>query len=280
MLFVIFITACSGGSGPGVIDKNFKEGVEEIEIEFFENAPPRDVFQKSEFKIVPIIHNKMGYDAHDVTIKLVGLPEEFYLLQRTYEDNIFLEGRSLVNPEGDKYIGEFGAQSGTLFSSAKERGDNFFVKVSYSSELDFSDTLCINPSLYDVSDAGCKSEGRKSYSGQGAPLVVDKLDEIISPGVNPSIEVRLKLKNKGDGEVGSVTLKNSKLGGVEMVCRFENSGIEINKFKFDKDNEEAILICLLPIESTQSYTTTFVASFDYDYSIKEKKQIVIKSGFD
>ena len=41
----------------------------------------------------------------------------------------------------------------------------------------------------------------------------------------------------------------------------------INKFKFDKDNEEAILICLLPIESTQSYTTTFVASFDYDYSI-------------
>jgi hypothetical protein len=278
--FVLFIVSCGGGSASSVVQKDFKQGVGEIEIDFFENAPPRDVFQKSEFKIVPIIKNEMGYDASDMSVKIVGLPEEFYNLVRTYEDNIFLEGQSLTNPAGGRYIGEFGVQSGKLFLSAKERRDDFFVKVSYKSSIDFSETLCINPNLYDINDAGCKIEGRKSYSGQGAPLAVDKLEGIMSPGANPVIEIRLKLKNKGDGEVGQVSLTNSKIGGKEVVCGFDNAGIENKEFKFTRDEREALLICKMPVESSQSYSTTFYLSFDYDYSFKVKRQIRLKSGFD
>lgn len=279
LVFLVFLVGCN--SSEDVELQDFKTGIFEVELNLLDNSPPDKIYPNSNFKIVADVHNMAGYDMHNGEVKVVGLTDEYFIIDQEQQSITDLEGRGLTNPEGDKEFKEFSVSAGQLFLNAEQRNEPFFLKVSYDSTMEFSDTICINPNLYEVYQSGCKVEDHSSYAGQGAPLVVTDMEEIISPGENPSVEFRLFLKNQGVGKVDMVRLEGARLGGKEIVCRFEDvESVEIREIKFDEKKQEAVLICNEPLDRLSSYSTTFFTEFSYSYSFKEKHTLtLVNSAF-
>ena len=71
-------------------------------------------------------------------------------------------GRSLTNPAGEKTFLEFEGTAGKPLQNAEKYLGQFSLNVNYDSSIEFADTICINPNLYEVYDSGCKVEDKKS----------------------------------------------------------------------------------------------------------------------
>jgi len=267
----IFILGCGSNAGDKALTYNFKQGVSEIVVDFLDNAPPERVYPTTSFKIIVKLDNQAAYDATAGTVHIVGLDEHFFRLDQPEQFFDVIEGRSALAPSGGKQFLEFDAAAGELFQNAEEYVNTFFVKVRYNSRMDFQDTVCINPNLYAVYDAGCKVEDRKGYSGQGAPLAVHELEEIMSPG--GSVELRLRLRNQGRGKINTVYMGSTLLGGEEMSCEFQNTKEDKKKIQFTPEKQEAAIICRKALRNQNSYTTTLSMGFSYDYEVKEEGRL-------
>lgn len=271
IVLLLFLLGCGSGVGDRALNYNFKQGINEVGISFLDNAPPERIYPTTPFKIIVKLDNQAAYDATSGIVRIVGLDEQFF---RIYQQEQFfetLEGRSALAPSGGKQFIEFDAAAGELFLNAEEYVNTFFVKVRYNSKMDFMDTICINPNLYAVYDAGCTVENTKDYSGQGAPLEVQQLEEIMSPG--GSVELRLQLRNQGRGKINTVYLGSAMLGGEEIPCEFQRAGEDKRKINFTPEKQEAVVICRKLLRDQNSYTTPIAVSFSYDYEVKEEGRV-------
>lgn len=270
-LMLIFILGCGSDAGDRALTYNFKQGVSEVKVGFLDNAPPEKIYPTTPFKIIVKLDNQAAYDATAGIVRIVGLDEHFFRIDQQEQFFETLEGRSALAPSGGKQFIEFDAAAGELFQNAEEYVNTFFVKVRYNSKMDFQDTICINPHLYAVYDAGCKVEDSKGYSGQGAPLAVQQLEEIMSPG--GSVELRLQLRNQGRGKIGTVYMGSALLGGEEMPCEFQRAGENKKMMNFTPEKQEATIICRKLLRDQNSYTTPIAVSFSYDYEVKEEGRL-------
>ncbi|MBI4980825.1 hypothetical protein HZC30_04690 [Candidatus Woesearchaeota archaeon] len=269
---VLFITSCRGGTPQSVLDYNFKQGIAEVKMKFMDNAPPDKIYPLSKFKIILELDNQAAYDITTGKVSLAGIVGDYFLMEETEKELDPLQGRSMLNPSGDKVQVEFSGTSGQPFANAKEYRNNYYLLLKYSSKMDFGATVCIHPGLYDMYDSGCKTEKSKSFSGQGAPLAVTNLEQIIYPsGVGAEVEYRLLVKNRGKGKVTLVTFHGAKLGGEPLECEFrQEDGTTLTTAKFNEKKQEAMLICKTFLKDQSSYLTTLSADFSYDYVLEEK----------
>ena len=278
LVFVIlFIIGCGGGeSGTAT---NFKQGVGELQFKSLPNAPPERIYQGSGFKIILEASNHAAYDLKDVEVSIVGLNEKYFALTNRQHVIPLMVGKSLLTPIGDVQFLEFSGASNMLFENANEYTGNYFLKAKYHSIMEFGDTVCIQPSLYDVADAGCKVQERKSYGGQGAPLAVTDIEEIIYPsGAGGEVEFRIKLANRGNGMVKSIVLGKANLGSEEMECEFKGKDVSVaegtvytqKSVVLKEENQEALVICKTFLKDQSSYTTTLGVDFGYEYEWKKQ----------
>tara|TARA_Y100000310_G_C20636334_1_gene791357 strand:+ start:233 stop:1147 length:915 start_codon:yes stop_codon:yes gene_type:complete len=277
LVISFFLVSCggSGPSGPTAASYNFKQGTITPQLKLLENNPPKQIYPNSNFNIVVGVENVQAYDIENVILRLVGIDDMFFQFYNLEGRISLLEGKSLLNPPGGKHFFEFNGQSKELFQNAKTNKNNYFVKLSYDSTLDFSDTLCINSNLYDTYDSGCKVDPKKSYSGQGAPITVTQVEEIISPfgGGGGNVEFRVRVSNKGGGKSDKVELTSAKLGNEEILCEFQGAPLD-KKIGYFKDNKkDLMLICKDTLSNQYSYTTTLLLSFAYDYTIKKQETL-------
>ncbi len=267
----LFLLGCGSDAGDRALNYNFKQGVSELEVSFLDNAPPEKIYPTTPFKIIVQLDNQAAYDTTSGTVRIVGLDEHFFRVDQQEQFFDLIEGRSALAPSGGKQFLEFDAAAGELFQNAEEYVNTFFVKVRYNSKMDFLDTICINPNLYAVYDSGCTVEDHKGYSGQGAPLVVHELEEIMSPG--GSVELRLQVRNEGQGEINTVYMGSTLLGGEELPCEFQNTKENKKMITFTAEKQEAIIICRKALRDQNSYTTTLSMGFSYDYEVKEEGKL-------
>jgi len=279
LLLVAFVFIIGCGTGGSGTTTNFKQGISELQFKMLPNAPPDKIYQGSGFKIIVEASNLAAYDLKGVEIGIVGLNEKYFAL--TNREQIFplMAGKSLLTPIGDVQFLEFSGSSNMLFENANEYTGNYFLKAKYHSTMEFGDTVCIHPSLYDVADAGCTVENRKSYGGQGAPLAVTDIEEIMYPsGAGGEVEFRITLANRGSGMVKSVVLGKAKLGSEELECEFKGKDVSVaegtvytqKSVVLKEDNQGALLICKMFLKDQSSYTTTLGIDFGYDYEWKQQ----------
>jgi len=281
LLFLIIILVLLVGCNKTpekVSQYNFKQGVAEMRIDFLDRAPPEEIYPNSDFKMVVELDNQMAYDATTIHVNFVGLNRKYFDVSPPDTGNPqqslnVLKGRSILFPDGTKEFFPFDGHSGNLFQNAEEYFANYFLTLSYFSKIEFADTICINPNIYDIYDSGCKFDDVKSYSGQGAPLAVDEIEEIILPGSNPGIEFRVRLKNKGRGKVKMINLDTAKLGSELLDCRFQNTIDDLKTIELKKEKQEAILVCSKALKEQQSYTTTLLFDFSYEYELEKKEKL-------
>ncbi len=278
ILLLFLISGCSSSPNLDALP-NYKEGVVDVELSLLDNAPPSEVYPGSDFKIIVRVHNILGYEITDAHLALTGWIGRYFTLPDVIRDvegiegtPAKLQGRSLERPNGEEAFVEFEARAGSLFLNADEQISPFIIKLAYDSTLDFSDTVCINPSLYAAYDAGCMVEARKSYNGQGAPLSVASLEEVILSGAPGNVEFRIFLKDRGNGRVKTAELVSATLGGKGLDCSFElNTGA---KREFHpEDQGEALLRCRQFLDSPASYSTTLVLRLKYEYEQKLPHQL-------
>jgi hypothetical protein len=277
-IIVLLIIGCSG-SQDSTITENYKTGVKEVNLRFLPNAPPAKIFGGSNFKMVIELDNQAGYEVSNGRVTLIGIDDSRIKFTPNAESGQhvpILNGRTLTSPAGDKQFIEFDGTASKLFLNRERHTENFFTKLSYESRVDFVDTVCINTDLYSVYDSGCKVQDRKSHSGQGAPLVVSSVEEIIYPGDSSEIEFRILVKNQGQGKVKSVRLLKALLGNDQLECDFKSSGLEPRITTFTDKKQEQTLICTKKsLRGGQSYTTTLALELEYDYVLTKKQKLTL-----
>ncbi len=273
-LALLLLAGCSSQKVKNTPDYNFKQGTGELQVKFLPNSPPEKLYPFSTFKLILGLDNQQAYDVTNGKVVLLGIDGKYFQVEPLEQTFDPLMGRSVLNPGGEKTYLEFEGKANHLFQNAEEYVANYFVKLTYNSKMDFSDSVCINPKFYDLYDSGCKVQAKKSYSGQGAPLAVTNMETIISPsgsGVT-GVEFRLTLKNRGKGEVRKATVTSANLGGKELDCNFQgawgNKSIEMSP-----DMKEPVLICITYVKESLSYTTTFLVNFAYSYEIEQKQRL-------
>ena len=107
LVISFLLTSCgsSSGSEGDIIQQNFKQGVQEVQIRLLENAPPVKIYPGSNFKMVIDVDNQLAYDLQDVTLTLTGLNERYVQiapnpLEGHYLDQILLASARLWNLMG------------------------------------------------------------------------------------------------------------------------------------------------------------------------------------
>jgi len=281
VLIALLILGCSGGGGTKQIDYNFKQGVSGLQVSFMDNAPPKKIYENSNFNVILQLENKAAYDLINGEITLSGINPSYFEMEKKTERFNILEGRDLYLPDGEiKYI-EFPAKSKELFLNAESYDGKYFLNIDFDSKMEFTDTICINPNLYSVYDAGCKVEDRKSYSGQGAPIAVIEVEEIIHPDtVGGKVEFRFLLRNRDKGEVEYIELTKAMLGGNEFdSCKFKEGYFDDKKVLLTKQKQDALLVCEKHLRDQSSYTTTVLLQFNYHYEMQEIHSLMLYEWF-
>lgn len=270
----LLVLGCNSDQGDRAATHNFKQGVGELGLSFLANSPPDKIYPGSNFRMIIKADNQAAYDLTEGEIKIIGLEEKYFQLGEVEYSFDTLQGRSLYNPQGEHIFIEFSGKAGTLFENAREYIGNYFIKANYISSLEFADTICINPDFYSVYDSGCTVEERRSYSGQGAPLAIVSMEEILYPaGVGAEVEFRLFLQNMGRGTVRSITLGKHHLGGKELSCQFQTDEPNKRFIGLNEEKQEAIIVCKAFVKDQNSYTTTLAVDFSYSYEFKEQQQL-------
>lgn len=267
----------------GSEDYKFKSGVSELQLEIVKGNPPEEVFPDTKFRIIVQLDNEAAYPITQGLVSVVGVDPQFFTvvpLDREFpKQGFFLAGKSALTPAGDRELVSFDVTAGQLFNKDEKKQEDFLIKAAYISTMEFVDTVCINPNIYNLyEESGCTVEDSQSYSGQGAPLSVTKMDQIVTPGTSGNVEFRITLENKGDGKVGTARLAAAEIGGKSISCHFKDEkGIGESVKLTDKkgDEKEALLLCNFPLRNAKSYETTLSLLFEYDYSVREKHSMVL-----
>ncbi|MFC1686773.1 hypothetical protein ACFL0E_00240 [Nanoarchaeota archaeon] len=279
---LLLLTSCSKSTN--LIEKNYKTGYGNLEISTMKNYPTDTVYTSSDFRIIVKLDNNGAYKLTNGKLKILGFDDNYVVLEETKEDisslsgDYYLEGKSSTNPNGEFTYIEFEGSTEKLFSGSESYKAPYIIKADYEYKTELSETVCVNQNLYDTYQSGCQVKPKVSLSGQGSPLAVTEMEEIIqSGGLVSKIEFRFKIKNQGKGKVKQATLNKATLGNDLLNCWFKNNpGLVKNIFDFP-DKQETVLICTKSLTGKTSYETVVFLDLGFKYSLEEKKSITIKS---
>ncbi len=269
LLILCLILVGCGGQGT-TISTNFRQGILELQVQFLDNNPPPKIYSKSSFNVMAEVHNQAAYDLKDVKVRISNLDPRYFELSPLDHSLPIMQGKSIENSQGEKQLFTFRGSAGELFVGAERYSGPFSLDISYNSEVLFGETVCINTQYYHVFDGGCTVEEKKSFAGQGAPLAITQVEQIISPGDEGSAEFRVQLQNRGKGKVKTISLKDARLGNEKLDCKFQKGGLDGNKVTLSAQEQTSLLICRKEFLGTNSYTTTLSLGFDYEYERSER----------
>ncbi|MBI4140295.1 hypothetical protein HY485_00500 [Candidatus Woesearchaeota archaeon] len=267
------------------------EGSQGVDVWFVQNAPPNDVFEGQLFGVAFSLENKGASDIEN-GVYVVGLPHELTAREGVV-GRFSLKGKSVFNPFGESKIIKFSAHAGELASQVARVPAGLSVDVCYPYHTEVSAQVCINPEPTIISKPkSVCTPSAQSFSGQGAPVVVTKIDvPQILPLDNPALvqpQITLSIKNVGRGFVvdkyrfadactprGGKELYNVvRIGGylseLPLDCRPQELRLS------DKENT---VVCTLPsgLEKARgSHLALLNVKLDYGYVDKKSKQIYVK----
>jgi len=308
-LCIVLITfnACSLGGGSGsVASTDYRKGTDALKMEFMNNAPPEKVGEDSHFDVAIELKNDGGFDIAK-GILTIGYEKDYLeLLEWAESDSISpastpnsvyfnLIGKSLINDEGGFDVVVPKMKARFLEPLAETHTTILFITSCYSYNTSFDDTVCIDTDPYNrrLIDKVCESKA-KSYSSQGAPVAVTKIEpDFLSSGDRGILipKYTIHLKNKGIGEIiNSQKLKQfcssssvdredvnrldieAYLSGRELKCSPEPLRLEKNKDKVICKLEEGIP------KSEATYLAPIVIILKYGYTHSVSKPVEIRRG--
>jgi hypothetical protein len=246
LIILLFVYGCKGGNKeytPTITSKDIYTGKEGLEMEFFENAPPKEIFENSFLPIGLKLYNKGAYDIGASGVNRgtkrgylsISLEKDYMELNEDSLKSINekvnfrgsehiefdLKGKNIEYPKGEEEVITFTANSKDLAKTdpQSEYHDSLIsITACYKYQTKAVETVCIDTDVYGFKK---RPEERPcdvktlTLSSQGAPVAVTKIEsEMVPKKDNPSVikpSFLITVKNIGNGEV----VKENK---VEDAC--------------------------------------------------------------
>lgn len=329
VIILSILSSCSGGYGKEkhVLDIEFHKGTNGVDFDVVGLIP--EIYEDTTFKLAVNLFNKGAYDILPGSGYVnLNLEKDYMCLADTASSDAKqcsdgvdtirmlgeslqeqqLKGRSMANPPGDFELIEYNVLARPIDKQSFEHISNIGISACYQYKTDLITEVCIDPFFYElgVIEKPCKVES-KSFSGQGAPLSITKIEtQILSDGENSVRQMFIiTIQNAGNGEIihkdmvdkvctsshlpsnafNVVHLKSVEfLNGVYKFDRDdENSNIECTFSNKQKEtrlkNKKAEIKCVTkqPITSDiGTISTQMKIVIDYGYTLSKSQQIKIK----
>lgn len=192
ILLMITIQGCTDGRRPG---PPIFVGTHGLELKFLNNAPPDVVYEQSEVSIFIELWNRGAYTVppYDTLINLRFNP--LYFSQDNSDQNFFLTsnptgqiqgaiiGKTETWPEGEKFIFPLTKLNINEIPGTREMPTTELELVAcYAYKTFLSEMICLDTDIYQVDENPiCRNKGRFTYSSQGAPIAITRLDVELLP---------------------------------------------------------------------------------------------------
>lgn len=283
---LVLISSCTGsnGSETAVVNQQYKTGYHGLEISLEDNRPPDRVLSGRNYDMSIRLVNKGAFDISDGKLSILGLDERYVQISDAVDvdfpnDNGFLRGNEFMGSDGDQAILSFNLFVNDLEEGKESEYQRYFIEATYNYYSELSETICINPTLsdvsYDVHGSGCSdAESELRLKGQGSPISVTEVEAI--PGNGNNVELRIYFENGGNGEADRLTLVKANLGHDSLNCEFRSGSGNSIDFNHGQ-NQEAELVCQKIVESSSAYPTTLFLEYTYDYTTFLEKRLTIES---
>jgi hypothetical protein len=277
IIILLLISGCGTKEKPGEPEKlEIHKGTDGLVMKFLENLPPDEVWKDSEFTIGLELQNKGAYTISGGIIVITGF-DPLYINLKQDQASFDLEGKNINYPEGGYKILNLEAKNINFPKGKEEMISSFTARAYYDYETEAPAEVCINPDIYSyvkTEEVGCEVKTITLSGGQGAPVAVTRIEELISPisdSDNMEVEFKIYIVNKGKGDVvGNVNVKEVELAGRRIKCYPTEINLE--------ERGEKATICRTSVERTQgAYITPIVTRLSYAYTQKQDKILRIKA---
>ncbi len=293
VLTALLLYGC-GGSSSGDIDLSYNsihKGADGVILDFIDGAPLKEIQVSGDgtrFKVGVEMENRGAYDVDEgyLTISLGSFMNENY--EKPYR--FALDGKTLINPKGDKTMKLFDAGvEGMQEKQIGEYSSNVLSHLCYGYRTEAKADVCIDTTVpgSERYSGYCKQK-TITMSNQGAPVAVKRIesaniyegDESIT-AIRP--QYKIFLSNVGNGvpihndyvrtvcgsgfglaeqDVWNVVEVSAELPGNEITCVPEKykigSGLDYVVCSANKE---------IPV-TTASYTTPLMVYLDYGYYVR------------
>lgn len=296
---------------------DFHKGTKGLSMKLIENQPPREVWESSAFQISVELNNEGTFDIQEGQL-YVGSFNHISLNQEKRAASIGnLNGKDQLNPVGEFRILSFPALAESVDDDTI---DTFSITACYKYATSAGLEVCINPNVLDIAkvkDGECKPSSVSGGGGQGAPVVVSKVDEEVIPMVIPrdggdkivtKVLFNIHISNNGGGKVvkDSAFLKPCSSGQVNALDpEKESNVVKVRSVKFSKysfpvasgdyaidcsgfmnnsksylkisEKGDAVLSCSAILKEYNVYTSPLIVELEYGYTEFITKSINVKN---
>ncbi|MFH1506636.1 MAG: hypothetical protein ABIE94_06670 [archaeon] len=224
VLWLLFMTGCDGGD---TYNTDFYVGSDGLVMEYYLEAPPETVYEKTDFPVKVTVSNKGATDVrkddsssednrgllmltYDPTyLKPIGnwvTPGTLIINDPHGQPIINLHGKSIYWPLGNEMlydVVEFTVKE--LPGKISAPTTDVLATACYPYKTLYSKVICLDMNIYsrDVRSQACLGEEEYRSSNQGAPIAVKSVQPIFLPVDEAHMKPRFNIliENVGDGYV-------------------------------------------------------------------------------
>ena len=254
----------------------YHKGTDGLVMKFIKGLPPDEIWKENEFVIGLELRNLGAEDIKNGIVRISGFNPEFVEIEEN-EKVLNLMGKSPGYPSGDYNVMKFHGRNIYFAEGDVEEPAGFTVSAEYDYTTYVGSVMCINPDTFKISKADdvCEVKPAIFSGGQGAPVAITQIEEIISPFDDDlKIEFVIYVSNKGNGAVvGEVSIDAVRLSEQELKCNTE-------KFKLAGKNEKKIHCSAIVKKGIGARKVLLTVSLSYKYKVSLDKKIKIMGFVD
>ncbi len=311
LMILLLLYGCKKGGKytPTITSKDIYTGRDGLVMEFFDGAPPEEVFENGVLPIGIRLYNKGAHDIEEGYLSI--MLEKKYMMADTnslksinqevkFKDTehitFELEGKGVVHPKG-------GQEVITFTASTKELDKELYTSLvsiiaCYDYQTRAVETICIDTDVYGLKERekSCDAKKTLTLSSQGAPVAVTKIESDMLPDKdNPSIikpRFEITIKDLGNGRVIGKEYVEAECSSGPVEYNLINVKAYISTMdennKLDCDNEgsltlkrkEGSLVCVYEEgfnEDKGTYSSPLYIIMDYGYADSISRDVKIKN---
>ena len=301
----------SGCFGPtSTYNTNYHSGSEGVELEFFTNCPPEEVYTDTEFEVKVMASNNGAADLNSTEKGIdnsvpVGKGflmlsyDDYYLKPRAGQEIkhrlLTMRGKSLFWPKGeDELISLANLTVKPLQGQISAPTTQVMATACYPYRTLLTKEICVDMNVYsqDVRNQACTNQ-ELTLQDQGAPIAVTHIQPVFLPEGQTHVRPRfnIHIENVGGGVALSGDIENVKVE--DCTPRSQDvllgSHLSVKGWLGNKDlkldclpenitliQNQADIVCTTDLISIKpNYMTPLTIQIDYLYSKSVSKTIQI-----
>lgn len=193
LILIITMLAIQGCGGQRGMVPIFV-GTEGIKIEFINNAPPTNMYEHQPINIMIELWNKGAYTPQPNEEIIVNLRyDPIYFDSENEQGSLIttdttgrvtnLAGKSEIWPQGQRIIEPLKTlRTREILGTREMPTTNMEVTACYPYKTFLSESICLDTDIYQIESSPlCRNKGVFTYSSQGAPIAITKLEVDIIP---------------------------------------------------------------------------------------------------